>query len=78
MKSGQYRGVLVIFVGAGIAVTGVTLSNVFAEGWLHLFGSALFWMGWLVGGLGLAIHLRAFVKNLREQPEPPAKQPWEK
>lgn len=77
MKSDQYRGVLVIFVGVGIAASGVALSNVLSDE-LGLVGRLVFWIGWLVAGIGFIIHLRVFIRSMRQKPEPQAKPPWEK
>ena len=77
-KASQYRGTFIILGGACVAAVGMAISIMFEQGALRSLGRALFWIGWLIGGVGMTIHFRLFVKSILGEVPPRTKQPWEK
>lgn len=73
----RWLGLKAGFVGFVLAALG------FGVAWFgfQILGMFFFWTGWLLGGVGMVLHLRQIFKEVKADPKeiyPPAKQPWER
>ncbi len=73
----KWRGLKILFFGLLLALLGFALS------WFSIssIGGLIFFLGWLIGVAGLALHFRQVYREMTEKREnlfPSAKQPWER
>ena len=72
----RWRGFKIMFIGVVVAFSGGAIDLL----WALPLARAMFWVGWVVGGIGSVLHARQMVKETLANPKdlyPRAKQPWE-
>jgi hypothetical protein len=73
-QADRWKGFRIMSLGGGIALIGFVIAGHF----VYSLGIFLFFVGWLVGIAGLAIHMKKAFRVDPKDSYPRTKQPWER